>query len=142
MKNKILNDIYYSNLLTKYDIPELLSTWKNHYNSFSTYNKIPIIKIKFENLIKDTNKEFENILSFLSSFLKLKFNKERFINTIESTKFKKLQKMEKKFGFNEASKFSKFFRKGTDLQWKNILTKNQLIDINKKLKKELKENNY
>ena len=41
-----------------------------------------------------------------------------------------------------ASKFSKFFRKGTDLQWKNILTKNQLIDINKKLKKELKENNY
>ena len=81
-------------------------------------------------------------MNFLSSFLKLKFNKERFINTIESTKFNKLQKMEKKFGFNEASKFSKFFRKGTDLQWKNILTKNQLIDINKKLKKELKENNY
>ena len=138
----MLNNIYYSNLLTKYDIPELLSTWKNHYNSFNTYNKIPIIKIKYENLIKDTEKEFKNILNFLSKITRVSLDKKKFINVIRSTKFSKLQKMENDIGFSEASKYSRFFREGKSFQWKDILNKNQVNDINIKLKKELKENNY
>ena len=61
---------------------------------------------------------------------------------IENTNFSNLQKLEQNDGFNEASKYSNFFRSGKQHQWKNILNKNQIKLIETKLGQIMKNFNY
>ena len=62
-------------------------------------------------------------------------------NIIKSTDFDLLKKHEVEFGFPEAVG-KKFFRKGTSNQWENILTKDQVLSIEKKFYPLMKKIGY
>ena len=76
-----------------------LSSWKDHYNSwkvFTRFNKY--LLIKYEDLIKDTEKTFLNILKFIAHLGRVKFTLDeiKFKNTLKTTEFKKLNENESK----------------------------------------------
>ena len=76
-----------------------LSSWKDHYNSwkvFARFNKY--LLIKYEDLIRDTEKTFLNILKFIAHLGRVKFilDETKFKNTLKTTEFKKLNENESK----------------------------------------------
>ena len=102
-----------------------LGSWKDHYNSwkvFARFNKY--LLIKYEDLIRDTEKTFLNILKFIAHLGRVKFilDETKFKNTLKTTEFKKLNE-------NEIQKFEQIDQKIKD-------------NLEKELKNEMKELNY
>ena len=69
-----------------------LSSWKDHYNSwkvFTRFNKY--LLIKYEDLIKDTEKTFLNILKFIAHLNRVNFTLDdmKFKNTLKTTELNK-----------------------------------------------------
>ena len=60
---------------------------------------------------------------------------EKTDNIIESTNIENLKNEEKKFGFDEASRNSNFFRMGKINSWKNLLNNKQISKIENTFKK-------
>ena len=87
-------------------------------------------------------KEYK-ILEFLKKFISFNIDKIKLVNSVESTLFENIKKLEIKTGFKEKPNASKeFFRKGTTNEWKNILTVEQIKLIEKKFRSEMRELNY
>ena len=61
---------------------------------------------------------------------------------VQETSINNLKKEERLFGFNEASKYSRFFRSGRTEQWKDILSLGQIKLIEKELYPMMKQFNY
>lgn len=104
-----------------------LGTWSNHINSWN-HNKMnmPSIIFKYENFHIDPEKAFTGILIHLN----LPIVKPLFIKTLDIISFENVSKKEDKEGFREKSnRQKKFFRQGTVNQWKTILTKEQVYQI-------------
>mgnify|MGYP001255056774 FL=1 len=110
----------------------LMGRWSDHYNSWKSYKEREVLIVKYEDLVKNTKKEFLRILNYLNKIDGIKIDINMLNKSIEETSFDKLAKKEKKFGFEEASKFGVFFRKGIVGDWKNNLD----ISISKILEKE------
>ena len=76
-----------------------LSSWKDHYNSwkvFTRFNKY--LLVKYEDLMKDTEKTFLNILKFIAHLGRVKFTLDeiKFKNALKTTELKKLNENESK----------------------------------------------
>ena len=56
------------------DLPTVISSWKNHYNSWKKLNAKYLL-IKYENLINEPLKEFTKIVKFLEQISNFKFKK-------------------------------------------------------------------
>ena len=125
-------------------VNEPVCTWKNHLDSWNTFKSVSRLIIKYEDLLNDTNKELNQIINFLTSITGLKIiNKDNLINNVlNSTKFHRLQKIENEKGFEEASKFSNFFREGKQKQWKKILNFKQIDLIEKELYEPMSQLGY
>ena len=125
-----------------------ISNWSDHYSSWKNINFAPIKIIKYEDLTRDTNKTFISILEFLSKFIKFDFDKSKIKNSIDSTTFDRLAKMEREVGFAESSdstlnsKKIRFFHLGNKNTWSNLLDKNVSHDIDDFFKKEMKTLGY
>ncbi len=125
-------------------VNEAVCTWKNNVESWIAFTSVPRLIIKYEEMLNNPRK----ILSQIIDFLKILANKDistsdLFLDKIlKVTKFDNLKKLEKNDGFVEASKFTNFFRKGKSMQWKNILTKNQIQLIEKELSNPMKKIGY
>ena len=116
--------LYKNDFVTNvYKINEPVCTWKNNVNSWLSFNKVPRLIIKYEDMVNNNKK----IINQISNFLKLMFNNQISITektidkTIKQTSFNNLKKLEKINGFDEATN-ENFFRKGISNQWKKILT--------------------
>lgn len=138
------NDHINSTLPARIKPKVLISSWKNHVNSIMMKKyTMPVLIIKFEDLI--TNKAFilEKILNFFESNFKIKIlnNKEKIKNILETSNFNKLKEAENISNFKESND-SKFFNKGKVGNWKNNLDNHYLEKIEKNLKKEMKIFNY
>ena len=138
------NDHIHSTLPANIEPKVLISSWKNHVNSiFIKQNTIPVLIIKFEELI--TEKEFiiEKIINFFENNFKLKIlnTKEKIKNILETSNFDRLKEEEINSNFKESNK-SKFFYKGKIGYWKNNLSNNYLEKIEYEFKKEMKIFNY
>ena len=81
---------------------EVRGSWSKHYISWKSFyldeSLGKILIIKYEDLIKEPYHNFLKIIIFLNKLYGLKINKEKIHKCIEVTSFKKLQKLEKKFG--------------------------------------------
>ena len=102
-----------------------LSSWKDHYNSwkvFTRFNKY--LLVKYEDLIKDTEKTFLNILKFIAHLGRVKFtlDEAKFKNTLKTTESKKLDE-------NDTKKLDQIDQKIKD-------------NLEKELENEMKELNY
>jgi len=124
--------------------PVYTYNWGVNYLSWKNFYTVPHLIIKYEDLIKDTYKNFNKIISFLHGLGFPKIDKKKLIRSIYNTTFSNLQNLEKKYGFNEQNiKIGKkFFDKGLTNSWKEILSIKQVKIIEDRFKNEMKELNY
>lgn len=136
---------------SKKDCTTWIGSWKYHYISwkiFEKYNRY--LLIKYEDLIFDTEKTFLKILKFISHLSKVRFtlDKEKFDNTLKTTTFEKMQKLEIDENFDEAKKDNKtgekikFFNLGKKNDFKKLLDLKIKDNLEKELLSEMKELNY
>ena len=90
---------------------EFLSSWGNHVKSWQ-HVPIPVLQLRYEDLIENPVKHIEEVLSFLD--IKPVITIE---DIVTMTSFEKLAKQEKTEGFAEAGKNEPFFRQGKQTQW-------------------------
>ena len=128
-----------------------VGSWGSHYKSwksFKTVNKY--LLIKYEDLISNKEKNFLKILKFIYQLNGSKFsiNENKFKNTIKTTEFEHLQKLEREQGFIESRmhKITKkkipFFNQGKKRDWQKILDKQIKDKIEKAFPNEMKELGY
>ena len=125
-------------------MPEIIMSWKDHYRSWKKFTVVPNLFLKYEDLLKDTEKEVNKITDYFYYNFNIEIsNKNKKINNvIQSTNFDNLKKMEEKNGFFEKSEFSDFFRNGKTKQWESKLNQAQKSLIEKLFKKQMIELGY
>ena len=138
-KNYIIS--YRKNEMT---LPEIVSSWSNHYNSWKNFlNKGNGLIIRYEDLLSNPFDEFKKILIFLNKFFSFHIDDNKINNSLQSTKFSNLQSMESKIGFKENPNSDKnFFRKGEHNEWKEVISTKEKETIEKSFKLEMEELNY
>ena len=124
----------------------LISSWKNHYNSWKNFKK-NFLLIKYENLINNERNEFLKIRNYLEEKLDLKFSDSKFDKAISSNSFSKLKKIEETEGFSENVKINSkpdvnFFNLGPENNYKNLLDEKISKEIEKMFYSEMKELGY
>ena len=91
----------------------ILGDWSSHYKSWRDIKFAPILIIKYEDLLNNTNNTFKSILNFLSRFMDINLDEKKIISAVNSCSFETLVKKEKNEGFFEAvDKKKKFFYLG------------------------------
>jgi hypothetical protein len=129
---------------------QFISSWENNYKSWKNNNIIPVKFIRYEDLVNQTYFVFKEIINFLNKITKNsnKFSKKKAQNSIESTSFEKLKKMEENKGFDESviSKLNKkripFFHLGPKNNWVNNFDITFRNKLNGTFKKNLEELGY
>ena len=123
--------------------PEARSSWRVHLLSWLNH-PMPKIFIKYEDLEKDTYKNFKSILIFINNFIrkKIEINEKNILKTIEDCSFDNLSKLEQKIGFGEKGKNENFFRKGKVDEWKDVLNPKLISKIEEEFSNELKKLKY
>ena len=137
--------LYSKKLMTRSNgAKELLSTWNLHTKSWLEYINVSRLFINYEDLINKTEENIIQIFNFLNKIIYNKFipTKIDIKKIVQETSINNLKKEERLFGFNEASKYSRFFRSGRTEQWKDILSLGQIKLIEKELYPMMKLFNY
>ena len=128
-------------------IPQFLSSWNNHYNSWKRFPKNYIL-IRYEDLILDTKKEIKKLIDYLNNFFDftvLNTDLERMIN---NSSFNNLKELERKGLFSEnainvkTGEVKSFFNLGHNNDWKKILEDETKKIIEKNFQKEMQELKY
>ena len=144
--DRTINEILYSQKLmtTANGAKELLSTWELHARSWLEYTNVSRLFIRYEDLLNQTEENILQIFDFLNKIThNLLIPNDLDIKKIAwETSINNLKKEEELFGFNEASKYSRFFRSGKKEQWKDILSLTQIKLIEKELNPIMKLFNY
>ena len=115
-----MNDPNYS--IASYDeklapqLKQYLSSWSNHVSSWVDQSNLPVMVIKYEDLLENPLDEFSKALKFLN----LKIEKKQIEKAVFNSNFEILQKQEERDGFKEKPiKVKRFFRKGIPGEWKS-----------------------
>ena len=121
----------------------IISRWDFHIASWINLDT-PKIFIRYEDLLNNTKKVLKELIKFIQGPLKIniELNEKKIENIIKTTSFDLLKNKENKDGFREASKNSPFFREGKSMQWKKILSQDQVNKIEVNLGKYMKKFNY
>jgi len=120
----------------------IMGRWSDNYNSWKSFKDREVLIVKYEDLVKNKEREFLRILNYLKKINGIYIDKEKLHQSIEETSFEKLSKKEREFGFDEASEHGVFFRKGIIGDWKNNLDKSIVKILEKEFQSEMKELNY
>ena len=130
-----LNQIIFN---PKENICAPLSNWAIHIKSWKT-SKIPIIFVRYEDLVLDTINIIYQCIEFLNSInIQFNYNSKKIENIYESTKFEKLKNTEEK-EFT-IGKDKNFFRKGNALN--NELNEAMSTKLKNVFSDQMKEFNY
>ncbi len=129
---------------------QFISSWEKNYQSWIRQKIFPIKIIKYEDLCSKTFEVFKEIIEFIDIINDNKkiFNNIKAENSIESTAFNKMQKIEKENGFVESvlskneSKKIPFFHLGPRNNWRNIFEEKYQNKLNIKFENNLKELGY
>ena len=127
-------------------IPQLLSSWNNHYNSWKRFPKNNIL-IKYENLILDPKKEILKLTQYLRQFFELSYSDNELDQILHNSSFENLKNLEEKGLFkenalNKDNVTKKFFYLGKKNDWKKLLDKKVSEALEKNFKKEMLELGY
>tara|TARA_Y100000816_G_C26068158_1_gene561500 strand:- start:134 stop:982 length:849 start_codon:yes stop_codon:yes gene_type:complete len=110
---------------------QFISSWSNNYKSWKIQRDVPIKIVRYEDLLEKTYEVTKDIIGFINKTSKIhvKIDIKKLKNSVNSTLFVKLKKLEKNNGFSEAifskkkNKMIPFFNLGPDNNWEKILNK-------------------
>ena len=129
-----------------------IENWSKNYKSWKIFQKHQkYLLIKYEDLIQKPDVIFFEILEFINKLQnksKIIIDENKFKNTIKSTSFSNLQKLEKEKGFPEAhkdqntGKITPFFSLGSKRDWTKSLDENIILELEKNFNQEMKELGY
>ena len=127
-----------------------MGSWSSNYNTWKEFKKInSYLLVKYEDLVSNTRNTFLEILEFIYKLggAKLEINNKKLKNTIETTTFESMQKLEKQKGFTESvvddnGKKITFFKYGYKKNEKNILPQELKKKIETELNVEMNELGY
>ena len=108
-----------------------LGPWKHHFASWKVFRRFnKYLLVKYEDLINDTEKTFLNILKFIAHLGRARFSydKKKFENTLKTTGFEKMQKLEVEESFVEA----KENKQGEKIKFFFIITKSSTSKMGNK----------
>ena len=142
--------IYDYHVKNDYSDFQFISSWEKNYQSWFKQNYFPVKFIKYEDLQSKTFEIFEDLIKFIEKVTDSKklFNKQKAINSIDSTKFDKMKQMEINHGFLESvlsknnTKKIPFFHLGPTNDWKNIFDEENKKKLTSIFEVNLKELNY
>ncbi len=127
----------------------LMGDWSSNYHTWKEYaQEDKYLLIKYEDLVENTQEIFLKILEFIHQISQTKFNIDdsKFLNSLNSTKFEKLQNLEKQKGFQEAAeqngKKITFFKYGSKNNGSNSLPVNLRKKVERIFTKEMSELGY
>jgi tetratricopeptide (TPR) repeat protein len=130
---------------------QFISSWELNYKSWKLQKKIPLIFIKYEDLVNQTYSTASEIIQFINKITKSsnKIIKDKLKNAVQSTSFDKLKKKEDKEGFSEAVTSNKqnnkkiiFFNLGPKNQWNKLLNDSLKNKLNVVFQKSIRELSY
>ena len=118
------------------------SRWDYHVSSWLIPN-YPKIVIKYEDMIDKPIQTIMQLIMFLKNVgVKSNFTDQKILNTLKSTSFTNLNKMETELGFEESIYGTKFFNIGKKNQWKKSLSTLHTQDIEKSFSQTMKKFGY
>ena len=129
----------------------MVGSWLENYKSWKSLNfDNRYMLVKYEDLINNKEETFVKILKFIKRFSKFNIliNPKKIENTLETTKFENMQKLEKKFGFEESPIDNKtgkkivFFEVGPKAKYKKVVDPRIINKIETSLFRELKGLGY
>ena len=135
----------------KENIKVYTGTWGGNFNSWKSFKSVnKYLLIHYEDLIKEKDKIFYEILKFIHNLKNVEFvlDKKKFKNVLDSTDFGRVQKLESQTGFDESmidkktGKKIKFFNLGEKTNWQSALEPNLQNKIEEAFGKEMKELGY
>ena len=142
-----LGFISHKNKIRDNKLPTLISSWSINYKSWKNMSE-NFLLIKYENLLIDSDNEFEKIVKFLDSILNIEFNKNIITEAIKTSSFDNLKKLEKLGLFGEKVADIKsgdkkdFFYLGPKNDWKRLIDNKISKEIEQKFQNEMKELKY
>tara|TARA_Y100000389_G_scaffold162677_1_gene165557 strand:- start:231 stop:1076 length:846 start_codon:yes stop_codon:yes gene_type:complete len=130
----------------EYSFPVMISSWKNHYNSWKKIKKNYLL-IKYEDIVKDPESQLINIINYLKKFSKIDISTVKTQNILKTTSFENFKKLENKGFFKESNlnqlgKLKTFFNEGPNSNWRNFLNSEISSKIEKEFNVEMKELKY
>ena len=127
-----------------------LFSWILHQKSWVQNKQFPTLIIKYEDMQTQTFKVFEKVINFIRSILKTKvsFDREKAKKVVQSCNFNKMQKLEKIEVFRESvmkkdgNSEINFFNLGPKNNFKELLDKGVIKEMNIYFRDQLKEFKY
>ena len=135
----------------KENVKVYTGTWGGNFNSWKSFKPVnKYLLVHYEDLIKEKDKIFYEILKFIHNHKNIEFvlDKKKFKNVLDSTDFGKVQKLENQMGFHESmtdkntGKKIKFFNLGSKTNWQSALEPNLQNKIEEAFKSEMEELGY
>lgn len=116
-----------------------LLSWKSHYSSWCQQKEIPLMLVRYEDMLQQPMMTFSSIVRFLG----LPHSDEQISRAIINSDFKLLKQMEEENGFQERLQQCKsFFWKGMVGNYKEFLTQEQISEIVNYNHREMRELGY
>lgn len=108
-------------------VRQLFSSWSMHVKSWTVDCDLDILLLRYEDMSTDSLAAFSQALRYLKLF----FPEDEIKKALACSQFEKLQKEEKRIGFQErsAAQPGLFFRKGIVGDWEQTLSKSQINKI-------------
>lgn len=112
----------------KQQLRQWLGDWSHHFKSWVDQIAIPVLVVKYEDMLADTAGELARVISFV--FPRDVIDLARIENAVTQTAFGRLQTIEASEGFREKTPRQKsFFRQGKAGEWRDHLSPEQVDRI-------------
>jgi len=129
---------------------QFISSWEKNYQSWKNNKLISVKFIRYEDLLKETFFVFKEIVEFIDKLTNNKsgFSREKAKNSVKSTSFENLKKIEVNNGFSESitaratKKSIPFFHLGPKNDWQKNFDNTFIEKLNDIFKRNLNELNY
>lgn len=108
---------------SQWGLPQRIGDWSQNVTSWSTQSSIPVVVIRYEDLVLEPHREFRRILGAMGE----PCDDERIAAAVEAVQFRRLAKAEAAVGFPERPfGMARFFRSGTPDTYGQYLTVAQI----------------
>jgi len=109
-------------------LPQFLGSWSAHVASWVDQTDIPVLVVRYEDMLADTGRELERVIRAARPDVVIE--PRQIARAIDYARFEKLAAAEQAHGFHEAPrKAERFFRKGQAGDWRVHLSAAQVDQI-------------